>query len=87
VAKGVKAKYSVARTLAKPTYRTPKNIHELGQPIPRVVNEWWIVLALRAQASAAARGNFLPFDDVALQRRAAIVIERLFERLLDRRVC
>ena len=76
----MKNSYSVARTLAKPTYRTPKELRDLGQPIPRVVNEWWIVLALRAQAAAAARGNFLPFDDVALQRRAATVIERLLER-------
>jgi len=72
----VKRSYSVARTLAKPTYRTP----EPTQPIPRVVNEWWIVLALRAQAAAAARSGALPFDDVALQRRAATVIERLLER-------
>lgn len=78
----MKNTYSVARTLAQPTYWTPKELHDLGQPIPRVVNEWWIVLALRDQAAAAKAGEFLPFDDVALQRRAAAVIKRL----LDRRV-
>jgi hypothetical protein len=70
------AKSKSVLATVQPKYRLP-TFDEMTAPVPRVVNEAWLVLALRANAAASKAGGWLPWDDVELLHRAAVTIERL----------
>jgi hypothetical protein len=58
-----------------PTYRRPTRFEELGSPVPRLVDARWLMRALRDNARATVKGDFLPWEPAGLLRRAATVIE------------
>lgn len=61
---------------SSPAYRTP-TFDEMTAAVPNLVNDRWLVLALRDQVRASRKGAFLPWNGAQLLARAATRIERL----------
>jgi hypothetical protein len=66
------------------TYRTPTD-DEMTADLPRLVNDRWLILALRDQARAVRAGTWLPWQDAQLLTRAANRIEQLLKNQRGRK--